>query len=515
MGTSNEENFLGGRSEEGEILNALLKEFRADPEGYEINKKLGLFMTWVRKYQLHAEPHILKALSFKIKDNDTNRLLDALARCHALKGNREACVKVYETAREICPEIRSFDYKLGCALFEAGRLKEASDVFREAVDGCYQRAKENSSRKNGPIIHFLELSSVIRRFFGELAAKLDLYLKARELGLVESEKAILFAPDNEVSNPRLLDYWKQYITVETDPACIEEFGGNAVFIDYYTLPGGLTLHRDLAHRAVQNMWEEEGRAPLLTLKDSDRERGWARLKSSGVPEGAWLASLHVREAGFFDEDVEWSVNRYRNAKIETYLPAIEEIVSRGGWVIRLGDPSMTTLPEMDNVIDYANSDLKSDWMDIFLIAESRFYLGMASGPSSAAVAFGVPAVGTNWFHLGPWPYCKHDIFIHKLLKSTKDGRILSIAESLKPPMFGALEPLFLKAQGVEPVDNTGEEIKEAVVEMLDRLDGKKTYSGADERRQAAYKKQADPYGIPIASRLCGAFLERHPELIGA
>ena len=504
--------------EEAKILKSLLQEFKANPEDFEINKKIGLFMLWVRKYTLHAEPFIRRALSFDIRNKDMHRLLDALGCIYSIKGNHEASIEVYRTAQKLFPKIRVFDYRLGGMLFKAGKIEEASEVFREAVDGGYARARKNSADNNRPVTHLLELRDIICRFFGELAAKIDLYVKARELGYIDSARAILIAPDGDVCNPCLLDYWKKYITVvsaeEEIADCLSEYAENAVFLDYYTVADGRTLHRDLAHRAINNQWEEEGRPPLLVLKDSDRERGWRRLRSAGVADGSWLVALHVREAGFFDEDVAWSTNKFRNARIETYFPAIEEIVGRGGWVIRLGDPSMTPLPAMPNVIDYAHSDLRSDRMDIFLIAESRFYLGMASGPSSAAVAFGVPTVGTNWFHLGPWPYCRNDIFIHKLLKSTADGRILSIAESLKPPLFGALEPLFFKARGLEPVDNTADEIREACVEMLDRMDGKLTYSDEDERLQALYRKQADPFSIPIRSRLCAAFLKRHPELIG-
>ena len=505
-------------SSQKQALEDLLREFRADPDGYEINKKIGVFMSRIRKYQLHAGPHLIKALSYKIKDHDAKHLLDGLAHFYNLTGSFDAAAMIYETAVQACPEISDFAFRRGDASFRSGKAGESSDIFRAAIDRLNRSARANSQSKGGPLVHLLEPRQVICRFFCELAAKIDLYVKARELGYIDSARAILIAPDGDVCNPCLLDYWKKYITVvsaeEEIADCLSEYAENAVFLDYYTVADGRTLHRDLAHRAINNRWEEEGRPPLLVLKDSDRERGWRRLRSAGVADGSWLVALHVREAGFFDEDVAWSTNKFRNARIETYFPAIEEIVGRGGWVIRLGDPSMTPLPAMPNVIDYAHSDLRSDWMDIFLIAESRFYLGMASGPSSAAVAFGVPTVGTNWFHLGPWPYCRNDIFIHKLLKSTADGRILSIAESLKPPLFGALEPLFFKARGLEPVDNTADEIREACVEMLDRMDGKLTYSDEDERLQALYRKQADPFSIPIRSRLCAAFLKRHPELIG-
>ncbi len=495
----------------------LLKEFCADPEGYEINKTIGLKMLTLRKYKQRAELHIKMALAHGREDEQTPHLMDAMGMIHSTAGRFKEAADIYAQCCKKYPRMGGFPFRYGHALLRLGRINEASEIFRAKTNRLYEQAKHSSQEKGEPVVHVLEPSNIICLFFGELAAKLDLYLKVRELGYAEAETPVLYAPKGSVSNQCLLDYWGKRITVIKDADEIArhqaEYPANTVLLDYFTVPGGMTLHRDLAHRAFHNLWEDEGRPPLLKLDDAHREKGWDVLRKHGVPEGAWFAPLHVRESGFFDEDVEWSGNFLRNAHIETYFPAIREITGRGGWVLRLGDASMAPLPEMDRVIDYAHSDFKSDWMDIFLIAEGRFYFGMASGPSSAAVAFGTPTLGTNWFHLGPWPYCSGDIFIHKLLRSVEDGRILSIAESLAPTLFGALEPLFFEKIGLEALDNTPEEILEATREMLDGLEGKLVYSKDDERTQAAFRRQADPYGIEIRSRAARGFLERHPELI--
>ena len=105
------------------------------------------------------------------------------------------------------------------------------------------------------------------------------------------------------------------------------------------------------------------------------------------------------------------------------------------------------------------------------------------------------------------------MFIHKRLRRKADGTILGIADSLRPPMFTAMEPLFFEAQGLEPVDNSADEIREAAAEMLDRLEGRLDYCAKDDHRQNAYRMLADPYRVGLSPRLGRAFLERHPELI--
>ena len=66
------------------------------------------------------------------------------------------------------------------------------------------------------------------------------------------------------------------------------------------------------------------------------------------------------------------------ADIGTYLPAIKTVVAHGGWVFRMGNPTMKPLPAMEHVIDYAYSDVRSDWMDVFLCSQCRFMIGTAA-----------------------------------------------------------------------------------------------------------------------------------------
>src|SRR5256885_8476241 len=62
-------------------------------------------------------------------------------------------------------------------------------------------------------------------------------------------------------------------------------------------------------------------------------------------------------------------------------PAVQEITRRGGWVVRLGDPTMEPFPPTPAVIDYAHSRLKSPATDVFLCGACRFFIGVASGRS--------------------------------------------------------------------------------------------------------------------------------------
>jgi putative glycosyltransferase (TIGR04372 family) len=288
-----------------------------------------------------------------------------------------------------------------------------------------------------------------------------------------------------------------------------------VDLDHVTVAGGLTLHRELAYWVVQLQWEAERRPPLLCLTDDHRQRGIAWMREKGMPEGGWFACLHVRENGFHDETVDWSHNQHRNGHIQDYHSAIEAVTARGGWVVRIGNQTMTPLPEMPQVIDYAHSNEKRDWLDVFFMGAARLFFGTTSGPIRVCAAFGMPIALSNAFPLWNWPQSKNVVFSHKLLRRKSDGSVLGMADALSNPIFTQIFPTAFESHGIEVIENTSEEIREGVVELLDRLDGIMVYSDDDEKLQRDYVRATDRYGFGFSSRVARDFLARHPELVGS
>ena len=266
---------------------------------------------------------------------------------------------------------------------------------------------------------------------------------------------------------------------------------------------------------VQRQWEEEGRPPLLKLTGDHQRRGRALLGELGMPGDAWFVSLHVRSEGFHDESVPWDHNHHRNSAIEDYFPAIEEITRRGGWVVRIGDPSMPELPAMKNVIDYANSPVRCDWMDLFCCSQCRFFVGTGSGPIGVAYVFGVPVLDLNLFPLGLWwSFFRGDMFIHKLLRWKESGRYLDIHEATRPPLPGLHAPLYYSARGIEVVDNSPADITGAVVEMFERLEGGRRDSPEERRLRRRFTEMTDYCGVDVPVTVGMDFLRDKPFLLG-
>lgn len=208
--------------------------------------------------------------------------------------------------------------------------------------------------------------------------------------------------------------------------------------------------------------------PELYFSKKNEELCRRQLRKIGIQEGQWYVCLHIRTGAFHK-----AKDEYRNANIENYLEAIDYIRSKGGVVIRLGDA--VKLGAEDHYIDYPNTPMKSELMDLFLIKNCRFYLGTNSGVVDTAFLFGVPVIIVNMTDLlFGRPYKKNDIFIYKRFFSKRQNKILSFLEVFKEPLYvnSALEGEFLNEflENYQLIENTPEDIKDVVVEMFGNLD---------------------------------------------
>ncbi|MBI3553524.1 MAG: TIGR04372 family glycosyltransferase [Elusimicrobia bacterium] len=339
----------------------------------------------------------------------------------------------------------------------------------------------------------------------------------KKILLATRERIIFCAPPEKVVNPNFLSYYAEHIELVSDPHEIAAHQAKravcAMPVDCGMAFDGPPEFETAVVAKVAKRWAREKRPPLLKLRDSDLSRGREALKALGLPEDAWWVAAHVRTPSFHREGA-LSPEAFRNADISSYHAAFKAVARRGGFVFRMGDPKMPRLPAMDRVIDYAHSPLKSDWLDVFLSSQCRFFLGTQSGLGMVPAAFGTPQVVTNNAPILCTAYLPDDVVLPKLFK--KDGRLLSFAEMVLEPYVGAVSQLLYDELGIETISNTEEELRAAVEGMLDQFDR----NGA--RRvppltdlQARFDALAEGAGLSISGRIEPGFLERHRGLMPA
>ena len=92
-------------------------------------------------------------------------------------------------------------------------------------------------------------------------------------------------------------------------------------------------------------------------------------------------------------------------------------------------------------------------------------------------------------------YSSRDIMIFKPYRRSDDGSYLTVSEMVGPPVRGLLAKNAFDARGIEVIENSPDDIRATVVEMMDKCDGRSDYSAEDDDLQQRFKALADPFDV--------------------
>ncbi len=348
---------------------------------------------------------------------------------------------------------------------------------------------------------------------GHLTSEIDTFLKAKYLKLILSKKYFILAPINKVSNKHLLHYWSPKVMILTQPFICTFI---ALLTKRYFMQdrsSGCTVGHFGTQPiyAINKQWGD--RKPLLSLNENDLDWANNELPKLGIQKDQWFICLHVREGGFLPHNE--SIQAHRNASINNTMLAIQEIIKRGGMVVRMGDSSMSVFPPMEGVIDYAHHPLKSERMDVVLCAKAKFFLGCTSGLAFLSMVFGVPVAHSNMIPVETLGLRPYDISISKLLIDHQSNRYFTFPEMMSSKMGGFFYTHQYKEAEIDIQENTSDEIFDLLCEMLDRLEGRFHETKEDAALHSRYLSLIKPghYSYGAASKICIAFLRKYQYLM--
>ena len=287
---------------------------------------------------------------------------------------------------------------------------------------------------------------------------------------------LFLSKKQKLRNQSLFNYFKPHLNIIDDEKIILSLEN---INKYLSLPMGFLMpleKKSIFYDFFPNLikkrqYETSGYEPTFDLSSEDKQKGESLLKDMGIKNSNWYVTIHVRETGYRGETRKNTLDNFRNSNPLNYLKAIKYITDQGGWVIRMGDNSMTKLPKLPKVIDYAHSNFKSDFLDVFLAATSRFCIGTPSGYYTLADFFGVPILLTNLSWLSPYyTLAKKDLFIPRLIK--KNNEIMNIDTLLENPYIFLNSDLDFKKYNVTSIENSEEDLLNATIEMMEKTSNK-------------------------------------------
>ena len=361
-------------------------------------------------------------------------------------GKHALALRAYDCATIAAPDEISLRLQIGITQFLAGHYPEAEKEWA-LTEYMRTAARRRWGLEDRPI-RFLG-----RSWFAAIGhvAYIDTYIKSMELGWrPKVPTAYLLDQERPPPGAALLPRWSDYIQVysttgsntelarklvgyKSEPVDEERFHLQRVESltdEFWSAADGNGRIRWYAPYGaeVERAWKAAGKGPLLKLSEEEHARTRSLLEQVfGLPHDAWFVALHVRETGFH---ASWHKAHpgTRHADISTYDKVIDFVTRAGGWVVRVGDRSMTSIAPRRQVIDYATSPYRNFDLDVYLCGACAYFIGTNSGLSLVPPLFGRRCVLTNWSPIAIPNWYLDDIYIPKLVRNLKEKRYLTFKE---------------------------------------------------------------------------------------
>tara|TARA_B100001059_G_scaffold231611_1_gene267727 strand:+ start:128 stop:1354 length:1227 start_codon:yes stop_codon:yes gene_type:complete len=232
------------------------------------------------------------------------------------------------------------------------------------------------------------------------------------------------------------------------------------------------------------------------LTKEDEKKGQKILNDFGLPDNIKFVCVTVRDSAYLNwlYEEEGEHHESRNSDIDDYLDSLEDIANKGYYVFRMGKiVEKKIVSKNPKIIDYASSEIRSDFMDVYLGAKCEFCISTSTGFDAIPFIFRKPIVYLNMIPIG-WLFTfrKEFIGICKHYFSIIDGRELNLQEIFDSGCAYSTSENFLLENGVSVTNNTKKEIKDTINEMLSYVSGEKNfndvYSDDQKKFWSIYKK---------------------------
>jgi len=312
---------------------------------------------------------------------------------------------------------------------------------------------------------------------GHFAFDVEYFLSERTLEVHPSQMVDLFFFEGRPANSQLKQMCKNLLFVSS----IVRY----LYMANQLIPGGET-HRisparhNTASRDKSGVFHKVPTQMCFTCEED--QRGSNYLSSVGCLDKNRLICLVVRDSAYLSQTQtgrDWSYHDFRDTRIEDYEDTILALAKKGYWVFRMGkvvgNPLTINHPR---VIDYALTEHRSDFLDIWLMANCRFAISTGVGLDSVADIFRRPQVFVNYLPLIDMEAWGYYITVPKILIWSKSGRPLTFLEQAQ---HSSVNGHYYRENGIDVQDLSSNDITRVVLEMEARLAGTWKITEGDKR----------------------------------
>ena len=311
---------------------------------------------------------------------------------------------------------------------------------------------------------------------GHFASETELYCCEIESGINKPKQNFIdlfYLAKKITCNKQLEKMWKRKIKILPHFIMYPLFVFNR-FLNNFFKGGdfheiGTNTNQD---RDVHNLLEKYHTHINFTQEEEDLGKKILKKFSINIDK---FVCLNVRDSAYLDRhkehtDHDWIYHSFRDGNIDLYVLAAEELAKRGYHVFRMGVKVLKPIKSTNSkIIDYANSEMRSDFMDIYLGAKCSFCITTGTGFDEIPRIFHKPIA---WVYVPLGNFLtnnKKDLLITKNHINKKNNNKLSLSEIFSFNVALADELEKFENNNVELKENSPEEIRDLIIEMDERL----------------------------------------------
>lgn len=347
---------------------------------------------------------------------------------------------------------------------------------------------------------------------GHLAMECEVYLSELEIGRYKSCLDLFYFKENKVANKTLADMYSRPMRIH--PAyryILESIRSFNLTADHEVILNTRIVASVRDAECVMQQTENH-----IYFTQEQEIKGLDGIKHLGLnpekPHTCIFGRDSVFLSGAIPQHNDADIQEVRDMNINTFKSCAKELLNTGYSVIRMGSAVKAPLKiEHPDFLDYSTCGKRTDFMDVYLSAKCKFFVGVQSGLMHIPMVFRVPCLSVNVVRLEIIHFCSpEDLAIFKMLWSKSEKRFLTVSEQIKSGISRWRVEKFVNSD-IEVIDNTEDEIKKAAEEMHARVEGTWHMSEYDMELQKRFHSQFEPsylnsrFITPISSY----FLRKH------
>ena len=322
----------------------------------------------------------------------------------------------------------------------------------------------------------IKFGYIITSRIGHLCYNVDNYLSYKKLNY--SKEIAIFNYDKSIANKILFSTFKKkknlfFSKIASFPIRFIEwlhkdyytdFQKNKIGPSYPFLFNFLISHQKILHPRITNYSVMPANIDTNNFSLNNNKIQLKTIKKNN------FVCFHNRDSAYEVRN-DSNFHDFRNFEFDDYRDAIKSLNDLNVPSVRIGKKIEKKSLINSKLFFDLTGDRSSDLIDLSLINESLFFVGTNSGISNVARIFRKPEVLVNYIpfkleDLSAW--AKNSLFIVKKLFLKKENRFLKFYEMNDIQYDIHYKGNYFFDLGLDVINNSKEEIKEAVSEMYYR-----------------------------------------------